>query len=91
MMRIINELGTADLLYTFNESGVDLEQQYDVIFNGYSSLRRFCGMEDDRTKVCLALSLDLALDPAAAGAAGRANRLALSQHWSLPGSQVKSD
>ena len=55
-----------------------MEQQYDLITNGYTTLKKFAGLEDDRLKVRAALVLDLTLDPTAAGAKGKEARLALS-------------
>ena len=77
-MSYINERGSPDLLFLLVESGVHLHQQYDLIEGGFTNLRKFSGIEDDRVKVRAALALDLALDVAAVPPAGKLNRLALA-------------
>lgn len=79
MMKQLSEKGTADLLFTLTESGVELEEQYDlVVTSGYHNLKKYCGIEDTRAGVRAALILDLTLDPTAAGAPGKYARLALA-------------
>jgi hypothetical protein len=78
MMADITAKATADFLFILVDSEVALDQQYDLIMNGYSTIKKFAGLEDDRTKVRAALALDLTLDPTAVGLPGKEARLALS-------------
>ena len=78
MLAAINTKATADLLFLLTDTGVHIDQQYDLVEAGYFNIKLFSGMEDDRTKVRAALVLDLQLDPTAVGAPGKLARLALA-------------
>jgi hypothetical protein len=78
MMEEVNRSGNADFLFTLTECQVLLPQQWRLISLGYTSLRRFSGIEDTRQAVRAAMVIDLALDPTAAGVPGQSARLALS-------------
>lgn len=63
MMEEVERLGDSDLLFTMTDSGVPLS----AIRTGYTTLRKFSGIEDTRATVRAALVLDLGLDPLAVG------------------------
>ncbi len=78
MMTEIAEKGSADLLFTLTESGVELKHQWRLSSLGYNNLKKFNGLDDTRVAVRASLAVDLELDPTAAGVPGQESRLALA-------------
>ena len=78
MQTYVVEHCDSDLLYILGECKTAIEQQYDIVLGGYSSLRAFSGIADNRAEVRIALTADFGLDVTAQPPAGAANRLALA-------------
>ena len=78
MMEEVNRMGDSDLLFTMTDCGVPLSAQWRLIRTGYTTLRKFSGIEDTRATVRASLVLDLGLDPLAVGDPGREARMTLA-------------
>ncbi len=74
MQEWIGSNAGSDLVFIWEENDVPLAIQYALGMAGFKTLRKFVGLEDDKTKVRAALVADFALDPGAAVG----NRLILS-------------
>ncbi len=77
-MRAELRRAAADLLHVWEDSGVGLPQQYDLVMDGITNIRSFCGLEDSRVGFRGAMAVDLVLDPTIVGVVGKQNRLALA-------------
>jgi hypothetical protein len=67
MKIFLKENVSSDLLYVFTDSAVPLKQQFDLGQKGFTTLRLFSGMDDNRAGIRLALESEVGLNVATAG------------------------
>ena len=81
----------SDLTFLFQEAGVPLNIQVQLVAAGYRNVMRFTGIADSRADLREALKSDLGVDPAANGAADRAVAAAVVSSWEAAQEYRKRD